>query len=271
MLECCSAEARDHELPAAHFECNQIGELAHCGQPPSGHNSHAAAEGFRIGQHMRTEKHRAAAIAQPQYELSNFAAPERIEPRHRLIEEDQFRLVENRLRDANALQHPFGKLPQLQPTLRADAHVVQQLRYASLPRGATITKQGSKVFEQLLGGEIVVEVRILWQVPDAAPDLDVADRAPQNLGPTGCRVNQLHQQLERGGLAGTVWSEEAKDLPFTDFERQCIERDIGAGTPEADAIMLGQRLRANCVQARSFSALGLEMALSPEPRFLSPS
>src|SRR5262245_14696790 len=177
---------------------------------------------------MRTEEHRAAAIAQPQYQLSNFAAPERIEPRHRLIEEDQFRLVENRLRDADALQHPFGELPQVQPTLRADAYLVQELRHASLPRRASITKQTRKVSEQLLGGEIVVEVRILGQVADAPPDLDVADRAPQNLGPTGCRVNQLHQQLERGGLAGAVWSEEAKDFSLVNVEGQSIERDVRA-------------------------------------------
>jgi hypothetical protein len=221
--------------------------LAHRGQPPSGHHGHTAAEGLRIGQHVRTEKHRTAAIAQPQDQLSNLAAPERIEPRHRLIEEDQFRFVENRLRDANALQHPFGELPQLQPTLCADAYLVQQLRHASLPRRATITKQAGEILEQFLGGEIVVKVWILGQVADAAPDLDVANRAPQNLGPTGCRVDQLHQQLERSRLAGAVRSQEAKDFPSMDFERQCIERDIRAGTPEADAIVLGQGFRANRV------------------------
>ena len=41
---------------------------------------------------------------------------------------------------------------------------------------------------------------------------DVADRPAQDLGAPDGRENQLHEQLERGRLAGAVGAEEAEDL-----------------------------------------------------------
>ena len=42
----------------------------------------------------------------------------------------------------------------------------------------------------------------------------------ENLRAARRREDQLHQQLERGGLAGAVRAEEAEDLAGLDVERQ---------------------------------------------------
>ena len=56
---------------------------------------------------MRAEEHRAASIPQLQDQLADISAAKRIEPGHRLVENHEVRLVEERLRDADALQHAF--------------------------------------------------------------------------------------------------------------------------------------------------------------------
>ena len=57
---------------------------------------------------------------------AHVAPAERIEARHRLVEDDELRVVDERLRDADALQHALRELSQLQPPLGADADLVQQ-------------------------------------------------------------------------------------------------------------------------------------------------
>ena len=61
---------------------------------------------------------------------ADVAAAERIEPGHRLVEKDHFGIVEQRLRDADALHHPLRELAQLEPALGADADAIEQRRDA---------------------------------------------------------------------------------------------------------------------------------------------
>ena len=53
-------------------------------------------------------------------------------------------------------------------------------------------------------------------------------------------IHQLHQQLQRGRLAGAVGPEKAEDLARLDVERQPIERAIRTLAPEADGVVLRQ-------------------------------
>ena len=93
---------------------------------PLRENGDAAAQRFGVAQHVRAEKHGAAAVAQPQDQRAHVAPAERIEPGHRLVEDHQLGIVDERLRDADALQHALGELAQLQAPLGADADLVEQ-------------------------------------------------------------------------------------------------------------------------------------------------
>ena len=94
--------------------------------------------------HVRAEEHRAAAIAQPQHQRADIAPAEWIEARHRLVEEHDLRLVDQRLRDADALHHALRELAQLHPPLGADPDVVEQPRRARAALGAAIAEQAAK-------------------------------------------------------------------------------------------------------------------------------
>jgi len=95
-------------------------------QPSARDDRDAVAQRLGIRKNVRAEEHGAAAIAQPQDQLTNLAAAERVEPRHRLVEEDDLGIVEQRLRDADALQHALGELAQREPALGANPNAIQR-------------------------------------------------------------------------------------------------------------------------------------------------
>src|SRR4029453_8656245 len=107
-------------------------------------------------------------------------------------------------------------LSKLKPTLGADADLVEQARGALTALTDGAAEYPRKVDEQFLGGQVVVEIRVFGKVANPAAHRDVADGATQDLGVTRGRINQLHQQLEGGGLAGPVRAEEPKDLALSD-------------------------------------------------------
>ena len=63
-----------------------------------------------------------------------------------------------RLRDADALQHALRELAELQAPLGADADLVEQRATRGRRSAAAIAEEAAEVVEQLLGGEVVVEV-----------------------------------------------------------------------------------------------------------------
>ena len=73
-----------------------------------------------------------------------------------------------------------------------------------------------EVDEQFLGRQVVVEVRVLGQEANPATDGDIADRLAQDLGVPRGGINQLHQQLQGGGLTGPVRAEEAEHFALSD-------------------------------------------------------
>ena len=118
-----------------------------------------------------------------QDERPDVAPAERIEARHRLVEEDQFGLVDEGLREADALQHAFRELAQREASFAGDAHPVEQAGHALAPLLAAQAEEAGEVGQQLLGGEVVVEVRRFRQDIRCAgerQDGRAASRAPKS-------------------------------------------------------------------------------------------
>ena len=181
---------------------------------------------------------------------------------------DELGIVDERLRDADALQHALRELAQLQPALGADADLVEQPARARAALGGAIAEQPGEVLEQLLGRQVVVEVRILGQVADAALDGEIAERPAEQLRAARRREDELHQQLQRGGLAGAVGAEEAEDLARLDLERQAVERPVGPLAPEADRVVLGQLVGGQRVHGQR-AAPGMGAGYCDATRFSS--
>src|SRR5690606_7777630 len=91
----------------------------------------------------------------------------------------------------------------------------------------------------------IVEVRVLRQEPDAAPDVQVSHWPAQDARGAGGWIDQLHQQLEGGALPCPVRAEESEDLALLHGKRERVERAVGPRTPEADGEILGQALCFN--------------------------
>ena len=152
-------------------------------------------------------------------------------------------VVDQRLGQPDALNHPLRELAQLEAPLGAEPDLVEQPRHAGGPLGAPVAEQAGEVAQQLLGGEVVVEVRVLGQVADPPLHLEVAERPAENRRRPGRRVDQLHQQLEGRGLAGAVRPEESEDLARLDGEGQAVEGAVRPRPPEADLVVLRKLVR----------------------------
>ena len=227
-------EIGHHQLPAARAERADVGQRARRHQAAAHKNRHPAAQRFGIGEDVRAEKHRAAAIAQLQDEVAHLPAAQRIQPGHRLIEEDHVRIVEDGLRDAHALEHPLGEFPQLHPALGADAHFVQQRRHARAAVRARVAHEARKIGEQLFGGEVIVKIGAFGKVADAPLDRHIAHRPAENFRAAGRGKRELHQQLQRGGLARAIGAEKSEHFALLDRQRQPVQRAIRPRPPESD-------------------------------------
>src|SRR5262249_61146543 len=119
--------------------------------------------------------------------------------------------------------HSLREFPELQCPLTSDSDLVEQAGGARAAFAVGVSEERREVGQQLLSGEVVVEVRILRQVAEAALDGEIAERPGPNIGAAAGRKDELHEQLERGGLSSAVLPEEAERLARFDGERQAIE------------------------------------------------
>ena len=98
--------------------------------------------------HPRTRKGTISATL-PQDDVAHVPPADRIESRHRLVEEHHLGIVQQRLREADALEHPLRILPQLEPALRPEADVVEYPRDARGAPGPVVAEEPRKVGQQL--------------------------------------------------------------------------------------------------------------------------
>ena len=76
--------------------------------------------------------------------MTHVPAAERIEPGHRLVEEEDLGVVEEGLRQAEALQHALRELAQGHRAFVANARPVEHLGRTAAPFGRAIAKQTAK-------------------------------------------------------------------------------------------------------------------------------
>jgi hypothetical protein len=172
---------------------------------------------------VRAEEHRAAFVAQAENQVPDVATANGIEPRHRLVENDQLGIVDERLRDADALHHALRVMPEQPAAVGADPDLVEE---PVRPRSAlrpTIAEEPGEIREQFLRREVVVERRMLRQEAEAPARPDVAWRPAQDLGTPVRRPQQVDQNLERRALAGAVRSQQAEDAARRNLEGESVQ------------------------------------------------
>ena len=234
------AQVRDHQLPALQLERHQVADATARHHPALRHDPDPAAQRFGVRQDVRAEEHGAAALAQLEDQIAHLAPAERIEAGHRFVEEDHFGIVDQRLREPDALQQALRELAQPHPPLPCHPDFIEHARDAGAHVGAGIAEQPREIREHFFRGQVVVVIRVLGEKADASPHLEITDGTPKDLRAAAARINQLHQQLERRALAGAVRPEKTKHLAGLHLERQRIERAVRTRPPESNEVILAK-------------------------------
>ena len=149
----------------------------------------------------------------------------RVEPRRRLVEEDEHRVVDERLRELHALPHP-GRVAADRPVaLLEQADVAQRVRGAGAGLAARQAAHLRHVAEELRRRDVPRQAVVLGHVAEPGPDRDVARRVlPERLGDALRRLEQAEEDADQGALAGAVRAEQPRDRP-ADLDVDPVERE----------------------------------------------
>ena len=203
----------------------------------------AVADVLHVLQAVAAHEDRLALLAQLDDQVLHPARAERVEAGGRLVEDDQLRVVDERLGQADALPHALGVFLEDALLVVGRGRPSRSAPAARLRRTAGVeVEQPAVEVERLLGVEEAVEVRFLGQVADAFVLVDVGGGLAEDEGLAVGGEEQAEQQLDGGGLAGAVGAEQAEDFALVDLEVEGVQGGLLLPAPEV-AVDLGQVAR----------------------------
>src|SRR6266850_5804719 len=129
----------------------------------------AVAGDLDLAEQVRVEEDRRPARPEIADEIADQQAAERVEPRGWLVEKDQFWIVDERLRQAGALQHALAVLPQRTLGRIEQIHAREQVLDADVERDAAEPVQSSVEPQQLAARPAVVKPEMFREEADARP------------------------------------------------------------------------------------------------------
>ena len=133
-----------------------------------------------------------------------------------------------RLGQPGPLEHPLGEAAQRHAGGSLEAHLREHFTAPFAALRGRHAEDPADVVEVLGHREVVVEVRVLGQVADAALPAPVAEGQAEHGRAARVGPEQSHQELQGRGLARAVGPEVAEDLAGLDAEAQVAERRAAA-------------------------------------------
>ena len=156
--------------------------------------------------------------------IADFPRSGWIDPGSRFVQDEKLRLLDEGLRETDALEHSLGVTSQPAIARIRQANQIEQLLdAASQPRPAQSAKFSIKA-ERFAAGQIFVEIRTLRQKTNSFAALDQTAVPAKNLGFAPGGGNEAKEDLQRRALAGSIWAQEPVDLAGGDFEVQVVDR-----------------------------------------------
>src|SRR5205085_11138809 len=191
------------------------------------------------------EQHSRSAITLVFNNVADHAASHGVEARGRLVEKNQFGIIEQRLRQSNALQHSFGKITQVLVAVRREPHQIEKFRNTLAQHSMRHPIKTPMKFEQFGWCKPVVETEVFRKKPNLATCFDIASRTAENFRlPTGGR-NQPQQHLYRCALARSVRPQKAEYLTPGNIEGEVPDRHFPAENFAEPASVYGE-IRGQC-------------------------
>ena len=127
---------------------------------------HAVADALDLAEQMGVEQHGDAAPAQLAEQVAHDPPPDRVERARGLVEQQQARPADQRLRDPEALLHALRHRLDAAAALVAEADQRQQL--GALGRAAGRARQALVQVQQLVGARPAGEAEELGQIAERA-------------------------------------------------------------------------------------------------------
>ena len=172
------------------------------------------ADELDLREEMRVQQHRGAARTQLLEQAAHDAAPGRVERARRLVEQQQRRRPDERLRDPEPLLHALRHRRDARPARLGEADELEE-RDALAVAGGRACKplvQRQDLVRAHPGGK----AEELRQVAERSPSLSRPRGRAGDLDRPGGRPNEAARDLHEGRLAGAVRAEEADELPGLD-------------------------------------------------------
>src|SRR5436190_2733765 len=134
------------EDPRAFAGCEKVGKVAGGRELSAPEYRDLVAEGLDIRQNVRRHKNGRALLAKASDQLPHLAATDRVKAAHGLVKKDDLGLVDQRLCEADTLQHSFGILAKLAlPISFLEADRCEQLACFLSPLCIVVTEQPSEI------------------------------------------------------------------------------------------------------------------------------
>jgi len=142
---------------------------------------HGIASNFDFTEQMGIEEDRGAALALVTDNIADQVTAHGIEAGGGFVEEDQFGLMDEGLRQADALHHAFGKAAEASIAMRGEADQIDVGRNALAQLGGSKPAEAGVQREKLGGGEPVVKTEVFGKEADFTANFDVGERMAKNL------------------------------------------------------------------------------------------
>ncbi len=231
----------------------QLGRCPLGDDPATVQDAHPMGEFVGLLEVLRGQQHGHAVGDQLPHDLPHLPPAAWVQPRGRLVEEDQPRRADQRHREVQAALHPTGV--RLGPAARriSELEPLQQVVDDGLDAAAVEVVQVGHQQQVLPAGVELVDRRELSGHADGSAYLIrlAPDVVPGDADLPGVGREQCGDDVDHRGLAGAVGPEECVDTPLRDLEVDALEHFVVA---EA-LVEAGNRYR--CVSGHAQHGEGL--------------
>ena len=190
-------------------------------------DGHGVAGALDLVEEVRRQHDGATLGHERQDHVAHVEHARRVEPVHRLVEDEQLRIPEEAGGDAETLAHAHGVLRHLVVGPVQDADPLERRLDAAL--GRRLTRRGEDL-QVLATGQVAVEAGLVHDGPDPGqrPVTVAGDGVAEEGHRAGVGVGQAQQHPDQRRLAGTVGPEVAEGAAAGNEELDVVDGDVVA-------------------------------------------
>jgi hypothetical protein len=179
--------------------------------PISDENDFIAGD-FNFAEDVRIEENSRAAIALGANNIPHQPPAHGVESRCRLIEKDQFRLMNQRLRQADSLEHSLGEFLQAFVAMRRKPYEIDEGRNAVAERIGRHAREASVKSEEFRSRKPLIESEIFGEETDFPAHFDAPGGGAQHKCFAGARFHESEKHFYGRAFPGAVGTQEAENF-----------------------------------------------------------